>query len=465
MRTPSLSHILPAPVLALGTDYRARLAANPLYVFAALVLANCSRILFPGPVTDLCFVVVILGIGLLLPGEQLPAWVRPVVLCFLALLGIYAAGLLLDFSAQGLRHTFAIVAALIVYLFAVIHGPRLVASRHFLYVLVAAGFALVLRYTMVQPWTTFPVLSSTILNGIQSCLLLTVGTVLLLRSGSRRRRHLLALLVFAMITVIGNLYGYRALLAFALLTFPFYGLFFRALRGWRVGLLLALVTVLAVCLMIVIIGTPRLDDMLEEINDFFAEQMTGRFLSGREMLWYRAIIDMEATSWLGRGTGTTLSDLLAVDRLLLALPAEHIPPVLQRFQERLDYLQPIEKERRPPIYRVLRAGLNADATPSAHNLFLQIGLQTGLPGLVALLALCLSLFLPLRSPGGARVQPLQAWAATGILLLLLLGVYDVFLLQGILSWGVFAWIFIGISTGVVRACLPAQPGQAAPGPR
>lgn len=464
MRTPSLSHILPAPVLALGTDYRARLAANPLYVFAVLVFANCSRILFPGPVTDLGFAAVILGIGLLLLGEQLPAWVRPVVLCFLALLGIYAAGLLLDFSAQGLRHTFAILAAGVVYLFAVIHGPRLVASQHFLSVLVVAGFALVLRYTMVQPWTAFPLLSSTILNGIQSCLLLTLGTLLLLRSGSRRRRHLLALLVFAMIMAIGVLYGYRALLAFALLTFPLYGLFFHVLRGWRAGLLLALAIVLAVCLMIAIIGTPWLDSGMGEISYFSSNQVNplgGRFLSGREMLWYRAIIDMETTSWLGRGTGTTLSDLLAVDRLLLALPDEHVPPALQRFRDRLDFLHPVERERRPPIYRVLRAGVNADATPSAHNLFLQISLQTGVPGLVALLALCLSLFLPLRSPGGARVQPLQAYAATGILLLLLLGVYDVFLLQGILSWGVFAWIFIGISTGTAREHMQV----AAPGPR
>ena len=87
---------------------------------------------------------------------------------------------------------------------------------------------------------------------------------------------------------------------------------------------------------------------------------------------------------------------------------------------------------------------------SSHNLFLQIGLQSGLLGLGAALLLCLSLILNLRRQGEAQTTPVQCFTAACAFTVIFLGAFEIFLLQHFLSAAIFAWAVIGIGTGLVR---------------
>lgn len=85
---------------------------------------------------------------------------------------------------------------------------------------------------------------------------------------------------------------------------------------------------------------------------------------------------------------------------------------------------------------------------SSHNLFLHIGLQSGLLGLGAAALLCLSLIFNLRRRGEEQVTPVQCLAAAAAFTAILYSAFEVFLLQHFLSAAVFAWAAVGIGTGV-----------------
>ena len=98
---------------------------------------------------------------------------------------------------------------------------------------------------------------------------------------------------------------------------------------------------------------------------------------------------------------------------------------------------------------------------SAHNLFLQIGLQTGIVGLLLLALLCASLILGVRSRHGGEVTPVQRFVATCIVMVIIQNVFEVYLLQNLLSVGICSWILIGMGMGA--AAHPGQPDDAAHG--
>lgn len=98
---------------------------------------------------------------------------------------------------------------------------------------------------------------------------------------------------------------------------------------------------------------------------------------------------------------------------------------------------------------------------SAHNLFLQIGLQTGIVGLLLLALLCASLILGVRSRPGGEVTPVQRFVATCIVMVIIQNVFEVYLLQNLLSVGICSWILIGMGMGA--AAHPGQPDDAAHG--
>ncbi len=98
---------------------------------------------------------------------------------------------------------------------------------------------------------------------------------------------------------------------------------------------------------------------------------------------------------------------------------------------------------------------------SAHNLFLQIGLQTGIVGLSLLALLCASLIFGVRSRLGGEVTPVQRFVATCIVMVIMQNVFEVYLLQNLLSVGICSWILIGMGMGAVAP--PGQPDDAAHG--
>lgn len=95
-------------------------------------------------------------------------------------------------------------------------------------------------------------------------------------------------------------------------------------------------------------------------------------------------------------------------------------------------------------------GAEKHLAEGAHNLFLQMGLQTGLVGVGALGLLCMSLMFNLRSRPGRRVTPVQCLAAAGTAMAITHSAFDIFLLQYVMTVAVFVWMFLGIGTGLSR---------------
>ena len=442
----SLSRYILAPIL----HFRSQLAARPFLLFLCLLAANLARIISPNlnseltRPTDLLFVAVVLIIGFALTGAKIPQKTRPVALCFLTLLGIYAVGLLLDYDYQGARHTFAILASAIIYLFCYTYESPLLRSRHILLAVAGVLAILLLYYTQVQPqiWASNPTvrrlhLTSTVMSGMLTCLILTIGTVLIYRSENHTRQRWWAYLIFAVIAIIGFLFGMRALAGLALLTFPMYWLLSRALRHRLIGGIALAASIAGCFFAVLLMGTASFDGIMVELDRLARGYMGGRILNGREMLWNKAVDGLEVSPWLGHGVDVTIVTLHVKTDYRSKTSLAYKPGVIAR-----------------PVSRILGElgdrHTNYNTEPqSAHNLFLQIGIQTGLPGIAVLIALCLALAANLRSRQGEKVQPLQCYVATGTLMLIYLSMFEVFLLQNILSWGVFAWIFMGIGAGAV----------------
>ncbi len=103
------------------------------------------------------------------------------------------------------------------------------------------------------------------------------------------------------------------------------------------------------------------------------------------------------------------------------------------------------------INNVVDQGRETHLAQGAHNLFLQMGLQTGLVGVGALGLLCMSLVFNLRGRLGRKVTPVQCLAAAGTAMAITHSAFDVFLLQYVMTVAVFVWMFLGIGTGLARS--------------
>jgi len=154
------------------------------------------------------------------------------------------------------------------------------------------------------------------------------------------------------------------------------------------------------------IGLPRLVEALS------ATQTLGG-LDGRLEVWSRAIYMLQDFPFTGIGMGTF-------------------------------------KQVANAMYPFFLAGPNADV-PHAHNLFLQVGVDLGLPGLVAYLALLLvtawSLIMVLRRPASFR------WLAAGLLCSLV-----ALCVHGLLdaaTWGtrpaILSWAIFGLAAAMANA--------------
>lgn len=437
----SLPRRVSAWIIHYSAGLRSRLDAHVFLVFAALIMTNLSRAVFPGIATDLIFAAAVLVIGFMLIGEKISGRAKPAAFCFLVLLGIYAVSLLLKFNYVGIRHTFGILSAGIIYVFCYVYGMRLIRSKRILPLLASAIAIMTLRYVLILWGVQSSTVTSTIMCGILVCLILTIGIVLILRSANRARQHQWALVLFALIAVIGIMFGIRSVTLVALLAYPLYWMFFFALRNWLIGILMLVASIAGILLVIIVFGTPSFDSQLGEADRFARRYLGGRILNGRAELWSKAINDMEAALWLGQGAGA----------VIIESEAPALSSGRKENMKKPEYVRIIAL----PVSRTLgKLGdfhpPSGNAPKSAHNLFLQVGVQTGLPGMVTLAGLCLALFVSLRLKKGEKVQPLRRYVATYTLMFIYLSVFEVFLLQNILYWGVFAWIGIGIGAGVVN---------------
>ena len=88
---------------------------------------------------------------------------------------------------------------------------------------------------------------------------------------------------------------------------------------------------------------------------------------------------------------------------------------------------------------------------SAHSLFLQVGLQTGIVGMAALAALFASLIVGLAGSREAAIGPTRCLALAVAVMLIVHSTIEVFLLQNNMVVSTIAWLLAGLGAGMARA--------------
>ena len=112
----------------------------------------------------------------------------------------------------------------------------------------------------------------------------------------------------------------------------------------------------------------------------------------------------------------------------------------------------------PLFYHFSEAFVGSPSFVHAHNLYLQIGLDTGLPGLIAWLAIVLNILVLLISavsyPRHKSAWPLAAGTLGGIVAMLIHGLLDA------VTWGTklafYPWILFALA---VLVGLPRETDQ------
>ena len=88
---------------------------------------------------------------------------------------------------------------------------------------------------------------------------------------------------------------------------------------------------------------------------------------------------------------------------------------------------------------------------SAHNLFLQVGVQRGVIGIAVLAALFTTLILGLAASREEVIEPTRRLALAAMVTVIVHSTFEVFLLQNNVVVSTIAWLLIGLGAGVARA--------------
>ena len=88
---------------------------------------------------------------------------------------------------------------------------------------------------------------------------------------------------------------------------------------------------------------------------------------------------------------------------------------------------------------------------SAHNLFLQVGVQRGVIGIAVLAALFTTLILGLAASREEVIEPARRLALAAMVTVIVHSTFEVFLLQNNVVVSTIAWLLIGLGAGVARA--------------
>ena len=295
---------------------------DSLALLALLLATNLLRIHVPGPVADGVFGVTVLFLALSLFREPFPAFARTTVLCFAALLTVYAVGLFVAFSIQGASNLAGILFAGVIFLFCWRNAPTLIRARYAIPLLLAAALGLFPLYLLSSEFNPHGV---SIILGYS---LLTVGLIVIARSDNQQSHHRWAFGLFLLVAAIAVVFGYRSLALVMLLAHPLYwsGYFFLRNR-LRTGVLVATAGLL-IGAPIVLLGT-SLSDAVEAIFGDSVRDFTGdNLLTGREVLWRYSLAAIAESPWLGRGPGAVVTRPGDNNSPLLAQPSGFDPSCL-----------------------------------------------------------------------------------------------------------------------------------------
>jgi len=277
---------------------------DSVFLLAALLLANYLRIYFPGLITDSLFGIVVLLLGITLFRDGIPATARSTLFCFAALLGIYAVGLMTEFSFQGVRHFAGILLAGIIYLFCYRNGPALARSKHVIFLLLIAMLALFPLYLVPAS------LNPHVFSDILGYLLLTVGFILVVRSENRKVQHRWVHVILILVVVNGIVFGDRSLVLVALLAYLLYGGGYLFLRGRAGAGTLAVITGSLIFFMTAFLSSSHFNSILSDLDSFAQEYMGGRILTGREAIWRETLINISEAPWFGKGPGVVIASVI-----------------------------------------------------------------------------------------------------------------------------------------------------------
>lgn len=318
---PSRLGAAPHPAVHSGlrsAAQRLAFANDGVALLAALLLANSLRLHFPGWAADILFGVVtaLLGLSLFRDGgvfgatpQGLPrhpsgaAKLLLTLLCFATLLALYGAGLVFDFSGQGLRNFSGLFCISVVFLFCYQNGRTLAQSRSAILLFLLGALAFLPLYW--TPAEAHPVLPSVYLGYA----LLAIGILLAARCKSRRAQHLWAGTAFLAAAVVGAAFGSRALALAMLLALPFYWCAQRLLRSRGGTLALAGGALALAGLASAVLGSSRMQEVLAGMNDLALSYTGGALDNGRQVLFQASMYGILDAPWFGNGPAADVTKL------------------------------------------------------------------------------------------------------------------------------------------------------------
>ncbi len=278
-------------------------SGDSVFLLAALLLTNYLRIYFPGLITDSLFGVVVLLLGVTLFRDRVPATARTPFFCFAALLGVYAVGLVTEFSFQGVRHLAGILLAGIIYLFCYRNGPAFARSRQMMFLLLIAMLALFPLYLV--PGNFEPHTFSSILG----YLLLIVGFILVAHFKNWKGQHGWVHVILVLVIVNGVVFGNRSLVLAVLLAYLLYWGGYLFLRSRAGAGALAVISGGLIFFMTAFLASSHFSGTLLDL-DSFARKYTGEgILSGRDVIWRKTLTHISEAPWFGKGPGAVISSL------------------------------------------------------------------------------------------------------------------------------------------------------------
>ena len=318
---PSRLGAAPPPAVPSGlrsAAQRLAFANDSVALLAALLLANSLRLHFPGWAADVLFGVVtaLLGLSLFRDGgvfgatpQGLPrhpsgaAKLLLTLLCFATLLTLYGAGLVFDFSGQGLRNFAGLFCILVVFLFCYQNGRALAQSRSAIPLFLLGALAFLPLYW--TPAEAHPVLPSVYLGYA----LLALGILLAARCKNRKAQHLWAGAAFLAAAMVAAAFGSRALALAMLLALPFYWCAQRLLHSRGGALALAGGALALAGLVSTVLGSSRMQEVLAGMNDL-ALSYTGEALdNGRQVLFQASMSGILDAPWFGNGPAADATKL------------------------------------------------------------------------------------------------------------------------------------------------------------
>ncbi len=297
---------------------RLAFANDSVALLAALLLANSLRLHFPGWAVDLLFGVVTAFLGMSLFREggifaaapqgrfRLPSGASKLLftpLCFAALLALYGAGLVSNFSGQGLRNFAGLACIAVIFLFCHQNGSKLAQSRSAILLFLLSTLAVLPLY-----WSSadaHPVFLSVYLGYA----LLAIGILLAARCRSRNTQHLWVHAIFLAAAAVALAFGSRALMLAMLLALAFHWGAHRLLRRRGGALALAGGALALAGLVSTMLGSSRMQEALLNAGGLGWSYTGGTLDSGRRILFQASMSGILDAPWFGNGPAADVTKL------------------------------------------------------------------------------------------------------------------------------------------------------------